>query len=109
MTVKHACIEKRRGYIYLPTISNYNIVSTGGKSIMGLEVRKKNTFYVCKEGCIFVAGNHWMYEVCSGLGEPVSKYGLLNLTYTKDRVWFSYYDYQPLLFSKTSRVKLLFS
>jgi hypothetical protein len=109
MTVKHACIEKRRGYIYLPKISNYNIVSIRNESVMRPKGKKKNTFYMCKEGCIFVAGNHWMYEVCSGMGEPVSAFGLLNSTYTVDRVWCSYYDFQPLLFSKTSRVKLLFS
>ncbi len=109
MTIKHACREKRRGYIYLPSIGDCGIVWISDMPLMELKVRKKNTFYICREGCIYVAGNSWMYEVRSGKGDPVLGYGLLNLTYTHDRVWYTCYDNKPLLFVKISRLKLLFS
>lgn len=114
MTVKHACIEKRRGCIWIPQNAWGDPVWAIEKincSIFKLDFRYNNTVYLCKEGCIYVAGNYWMYEMFYGNGDPITRQGISNLTYlsTGSRLWYNWYDYNPLLFVKSSRVKLLFS
>jgi hypothetical protein len=114
MTIKYACIEKRRGCIWIPrNTCGYPVwtIELISCSIFKPDSRYNNAIYLCKEGCIYVAGNYWMYEVFYSCGDPITLTGITNLTYanTKSGLWYSYYDYKPLLFVKTSRVKLLFS